>query len=222
MAIGVAETYGAVLFDMDGVVVASEPLHEEAQRMVFARYALDVPESEFARFKGWTERRVYAYIAEHFGVGDTTVEALVEAKHAAYESISHKLTLVPGAGELITELSGAGTVLGLVTSAVRADQVRACDKFGLTDHFGTIISAEDVTHAKPHPEPYLTAANRLGVDPKTCLVIEDSLYGITAAIRAGCSIIGLAGTFSPSVLEESGADAVADSMQTIRTWLIPA
>ena len=200
---------------MDGVLVNSEPLHEKAQDIVCRRFGLDVPKSISPIFKGWTEDRVYEYIAKHFGTGSTTVEALIQAKHAAFASLVDELELISGAAKLLKELSDLNIPLGLVTSATRADQERAFTKFGLFPYFSSVTTVEDVTEAKPHPQPFLTGAERLGVRPEECIVVEDSKYGVVSALRAGCYVLGLATTFSCDALDDAGAHAVFDSIEKV-------
>ncbi|MYF64294.1 MAG: HAD family phosphatase [Rhodothermaceae bacterium] len=204
---------------MDGVLVNSEPLHEKAQDIVCRRFGLDVPKSISPIFKGWTEDRVYDYIAEHYGTGSTTVDALVQAKHAAFASLVDELELISGAARLVQELSNLNIPLGLVTSATRVDQERAFAKFGLFPYFSSVTTVEDVTEAKPHPQPYLTGAERLGVRPEGCIVIEDSKYGVVSALRAGCYVLGLATTFSCDALVDAGAHAVFNSIEEIEPHL---
>lgn len=200
---------------MDGVLVNSEPLHEKAQDIVCRRFDLDVPTSISPIFKGWTEDRVYAYIAEHFGTGSATVETLIRAKHAVFASLSNELELISGAADLVQALHNLDIPLGLVTSATRADQQRAFAKFGFFPYFSSVTTVEDVTEAKPHPQPYLTGAERLGMRPEECIVVEDSKYGVISALRAGCHVLGLATTFSCDTLSDAGAHAVFDSIEAI-------
>ena len=200
---------------MDGVLVNSEPLHEKAQDIVCRRFDLDVPTSISPIFKGWTEDRVYEYIAEHFGTGSATVETLIRAKHAVFASLSNELELISGAADLVQALHNLDIPLGLVTSATRADQQRAFAKFGFFPYFSSVTTVEDVTEAKPHPQPYLTGAERLGMRPEECIVVEDSKYGVISALRAGCHVLGLATTFSCDTLSDAGAHAVFDSIEAI-------
>jgi len=200
---------------MDGVLVDSEPIHEKAQHIVCRQYDLDVPKSVSPKFKGWTEDRVYEYIATNFGTGSTTVEHLIEAKHAAYANLSDELQLVPGALDLVQFVHHAGLPLGLVTSATKADQERAFANFNLSPYFSSVVTFEDVDHPKPAPEPFLTGAAQLEVPVKECLVIEDSGYGILGALRAGCIVFGIATTFPVKILQEAGAHAVFQSMREI-------
>lgn len=204
---------------MDGVIVDSESLHEKAQDIVCRQFGLDVPKTVNPLFKGWTEDRVYEYIAEHFGTGSTTVENLVKEKHAAFASLSDELQLIPGALNLVQLLHKLDKPLGLVTSATKADQERAFTKFELAPYFSSVTTIEDVRLPKPDPQPYLITAARLGVPAKECIVIEDSKYGVLSGLRAGCHVFGLTTTFAHQALQDAGAHAVFQSIAEIEAYL---
>ncbi len=211
---------------MDGVLVDSEFLHEKAQDIVCKQYELEVPKSLSSMFKGWTEERVYEHIVTHYGKNSATVEELVRAKHATYASLADELVLLPGALHLVQFVHELGLPLGLVTSATRADQRRTFEKFGLAPYFSSVVTVEDVAFPKPAPQPYQMGAAGLGFPPQECLAIEDSIYGILSAMRAGCHVFGVATTFSHDVLQEVDAHAIFHSLEKIeihlKTFLAPA
>jgi len=209
----------AILFDMDGVLVNSEPIHEKAQEIVCQQYGLDVPKTVTPTFKGWTETRVYEYISRHFGTGSATVEKLIAAKHSVFASLADELQLMDGAMDLLQYVNDQGLPLGLVTSATKSDQQRAFRNLGLISYFSSIVTVEDVTYPKPDPEPYIKGADGLGFAPLECLVIEDSQYGIQSAMEAGCHTFGVATTFSYDVLEHVGAHKVFHSIRDIELYL---
>ncbi len=204
---------------MDGVLVNSEPIHEKAQYIVCKKYGLDVPETLSPKFKGWTEDRVYEYIATHFDTGSTTVEHLIKAKHSVFASLANEIQLMPGALQLVQFSRGIGLPLGLVTSATKADQERTFQNHGLASYFSSVVTVEDVLHPKPNGQPFLLGASRLGVPPSECIVIEDSKYGIQGGLDAGCHVIGLASTFAHYILEEAGAHKVFQSIPEIESYL---
>lgn len=204
---------------MDGVLVNSEPIHEKAQKIVCEQFGLDVPESISSTFKGWTEDRVYKYIAKHFGTGSTTVKNLINAKHSAFASLAHEVELMPGALDLVQYSHSMGIPLGLVTSATKADQERAFQNHNLSSYFSSIVTVEDVLCPKPDPEPFIQGSKNLGIPPSECLVIEDSKYGIQSGLDAGCHVFGLASTFTHQILEETGAQKVFDSIPEIKSYL---
>lgn len=175
----------ALLLDMDGIVIDSEPIHEEAQRIIFGEFNLDVPESVYPSFKGMAEAEVFKRVVREYADGNGDVDALVAAKERTYRGLLADLQLIPGALSFIRSARKSYR-MALTTSAVRADQQFAFEKFDLARYFEAVVTAEDIEKPKPHPQPYLTTAERLSVDPEACLVVEDSINGIRSALGAGC------------------------------------
>ncbi len=204
---------------MDGVLVDSEPVHEKAQDIVCRQYGIDVPKSVSPIFKGWTEDRVYEYIAANYGTGTSTLENLIKEKHKVFASLSNELQLMPGALSLVQFLHDSGFPLGLVTSATKADQERAFLNLGFTPYFSSVTTVEDVHSPKPDPQPYLIGASRLDVSATECLVIEDSKYGVLSALRAGCNVFGIASTLPYDALQEIGTHHVFHTLAEIETEL---
>lgn len=200
----------AILLDMDGIVIDSEPIHEEAQRIVFRKHALPVPESEFASFKGMTERKVFERIMEKYGTDVHDIEVLIDAKETTFRSLLTDLQPIPGALDFIRRASKTYR-LALTTSSARINQEIAFRKFDLAPFFDAVVTAEDIVHPKPHPQPYVTTAERLGLDPRHCLVVEDSVHGVRSAQRAGCRVAGMTTSFGSDLLLEAGADFVIDT-----------
>lgn len=210
-----ADRIEATIFDMDGVVIDSEPLHERAQEDVFARFGLDVPPAELATFKGRTEDDVFSDILDRYSDGDIVLETIVEAKHLAYQDLLADVEAVDGALDLIQHLHGR-MPLALATSAVAVHQQFVFEHLKLGRYFSAIITAGDVVNPKPHPEPYLLAASRLGVPPEHCLVIEDSVFGVRSGLAAGCVVAALVGTFARPVLEAEQPHAVVDHLAELQ------
>ncbi len=200
----------AIIFDLDGVIIDSEVLHEEAARMAMSRYALDAASLDFDAFKGKTEQDVFEYVVEANEANHVSVADLIALKQRLYGDLLDRLQPVSGALAFIERLARVGVALGLTTSSLPENQQRAFDKFALHRYFDVVVTAADVTHAKPHPEPYLTTAQRLGVAPARCLVIEDSTHGVRSARRAGCRVAGLTTSFGKEALAEAGAEVVVD------------
>ena len=203
---------------MDGVIIDSEPLHEKAQHIVFDRFDLSIPSAALQGYKGKTEQDVFGHIVALHPNINLVASELIAMKHQVYSELIVDLQLIPGAVPLIQALSSREIPLGLTTSATRRDQQRAFDLFGLDPYFEVTITADDITHPKPHPEPYLTTARQLEVDPKRCVVIEDSVHGIQAALRAGCTVVGLATSFEPDVLAKTGTHLVVRHFDTLASF----
>lgn len=208
----------ALLFDMDGVVIDSEPIHEEAQRIIFREHDLPVPESVFPSFKGMTEVKVFERIVSEFGSERHNVAALVEAKETTFRSLLSDLELVPGVLDMIRR-SRDRYRMALTTSSARSNQRFAFEKFDLDPYFEVVVTAEDIEHPKPHPQPYQTTADRMGLDPSVCLVLEDSLHGVRSAQRAGCRVAGITTSFSAKELSEAGAHLTFDTYDELEERL---
>lgn len=180
----------AVLFDMDGTLVDTEPYWIDCE------YAL-VDEHGGT----WSDRHAHAlvgnpllvsarYIREHGGVDLPPEEIVERLLDGVVERVRRGIPWQPGAHDLLAALNAAGVPCGLVTMSYRrlAEAVLA-DLPGGT--FDVVVAGDEVDRGKPHPEPYLTAAARLGVDPRSCLVIEDSPTGIASGLAAGCTVVGV-------------------------------
>jgi beta-phosphoglucomutase len=130
-----------------------------------------------------------------------------------------EIQLVKGVLDFIKYLKQAGLLLGLTTSALRENQQRAFERFGLGCYFDAIISGNDVKKGKPDPEPYLLTAARLDVEPAEALVVEDSVNGIRSGQAAGCKVVGLTTSFERETLEKAGADFVIDGFNELSALL---
>ena len=141
--------------------------------------------------------------------------AILLQRQANYAALFDEAELFDGVEALLQTLRDRGYRLALVTSALRVNQERVFDKFGLGPFFDVVITAEDITHGKPHPEPYMKAAARLNTTPLESFAIEDSLAGIESAKSAGCLAVGVTHTFSAEALLAAGADLVAPNLPAL-------
>jgi mannitol-1-/sugar-/sorbitol-6-/2-deoxyglucose-6-phosphatase len=210
----------AVVFDMDGVLLDSEPLWRAAEREVFGRLGIEVTEEDLMRtmgvriadvVQGWHRRQPWE--------GPSPAEVTEEIVDRVADTIEREGRLNDGAVNAIDYLRGLGLRLALASSSpmrlIRA--VLAMD--GLEDRFEVVLTAEEEARGKPDPAVYLTAADRLGVPPERCLAIEDSLAGIRAAKAAGMVCIAVP-EHPPAEASEAGADLVLDSLTELddRLW----
>jgi HAD superfamily hydrolase (TIGR01509 family) len=211
--------FSACIFDLDGVLINSEPLHLEALRLVFVQHGIPLPPDGFEPFIGRTDLDVFVASTGGLDLDELTPDRLVNEKHLAYDRLSDTLEMMPGVRDFIDQVTAGGLKLGLATSSVALSQRRAFQRFGLDRHFQAVVTADDVARTKPDPEPYLLAAEHLGCDPADCIVIEDSANGIRSAKGAGCYAVGLTSSFPASVLVDAGADAVVDHYQALARHL---
>jgi HAD superfamily hydrolase (TIGR01509 family) len=182
----------AVLFDMDGVLVNSEPLWFEAESGVMARLGGSWSDGDQHVLVGGSMAVTVAYLLEK---GTRRVDpAVVETwlTESMIELLAGgPLPVMPGARGLVAEVAAAGLPYGLVTSSERVIMDAVLARFGTP--FPVTVCAEDVSACKPDPEGYLLAAQKLAVDPRRCLVIEDSRNGVAAAQAAGCVVVAVPG-----------------------------
>ncbi|MFQ3613669.1 MAG: HAD family phosphatase [Cyanobacteriota bacterium] len=218
-------SFDSLFFDMDGVIVDSEPIHAQAGAIALQRCNLAIELAPISLlFKGRTDWDMFAYIIEQFT--DTpaeeqraAIQRLIEEKASAFADLLEQVPLVPGVLEFLAASRPRFTTLALTTSATRRDQEHIFNRFDLGRWFDGVITAEDIQRAKPDPEPYLKTAALLGLDPSLCLVIEDSTNGIRSAKGAGCFAVGITTSFGPEDLRQAGADAVVESFAELAELL---
>ncbi len=213
----------AVIFDFDGVLADTERLHLAAFQHVFDARGWRLDESAyFDRYLGCDDRGlVETYARDNaIALGRDDVDKLAEAKRLAFARLlDHGDVLFAGARECVARLAGR-FALGIASGALHEEIEAILGAAGLLDAFPVIVAADDVSETKPSPEPYLTAAGRLGHDPSTCVAVEDSVPGLAAARAAGMRTIGIT-TTSPRALL-TGADRVIDGLDELSPALVAA
>jgi HAD superfamily hydrolase (TIGR01509 family) len=199
-----------VIFDMDGVLVDSEPVHMRLERENFARLSLPVSEVEHHSYVGMSPRSMWAAIKSRHGL-QQEIDALVatEAAIKVREIARLPLQAIDGIPQLLRTLREDGYELAIASSSPQAliDAITA--KLGLRSHFLHTISSEAVEKGKPHPDLFLAAARMCGRLPAQCVVIEDSTNGVRAARAAGMKCIAYANRNSGSQ-DLSHADLVVE------------
>jgi beta-phosphoglucomutase len=181
----------AVIFDMDGVIVDSEPLHYEAHNKLLASYGHSLGSDEIKKYAGLPSRVLYAQLKEKLNL-PYDVDTLVMKKRELFLLLAaEKVALMPHAGELISFLKASGFKVAIASSGYRNQIHLMLNKFGLLNKFETIVAIDDVKNAKPHPETYLEALRRLGLKTSECIAIEDSDKGIASAKGAGIRVIAV-------------------------------
>lgn len=201
----------AVIFDLDGVLVDSEPLHIEAWRVLFAREGMDVSDGEYRYGIGMLDADWIAWLFERRG--RTTEPAWWQAeKRDIYRGVlAANVRPFPGVVALVRRLEAAGLALAVASNSWRENIETVLNATGLGGCFDVLIGKEDVQRAKPDPEPYLRTARGLGVAPSACTVIEDSALGIRAARRAGMRCIAVPNSLPPERLAE--ADLILPTLE---------
>jgi HAD superfamily hydrolase (TIGR01509 family) len=197
-------SYKAVLFDMDGVIVDSEPLHVAAFQATLKEYGCNLTDEQYKQyFAGRTDE---AGFKQYFDSRGEAVElpVIMDKKAKAYLQLAaDRLIPYPGVVEFIRNLAGEKTSLALVTGSLRAEAEVTLKAFGLMGLFKVIIAAEDISQSKPDPEGYLKGAKALGFEPADCIVVEDAPSGVKAACAAGMRCLAVTTTHTKEELKEA-------------------
>ena len=208
------QTILGVIFDMDGVLCDSEPFICEAARRMFAdRHGLNVPAEDFIPFVGAGENRYLGGPAQKHGV-QLDLESDKARTYAIYlEIIKGRLDPLPGAIEFVADCRAAGLKLAIATSADRIKMDGNLSQIGIaSDSFDACVTGTDVDRKKPDPEIFLAAADRLGIPPDRCLVIEDAPNGVQAGKAAGSKVLGITSSFDAATLRAAGANWTAPDL----------
>jgi HAD superfamily hydrolase (TIGR01509 family) len=206
-----------VFFDWDGVVIDSPPEYFRAYELALAPEGIKPsPHEVFIREGMRTAQVIAALFADlDIPLSKSHLDELVERRRRIYVH-SGRSRFFPGIWRLLRSLRRAGFRLGVVTgSSPKHDFLPLTP--ARAKRFDVVVTADDIRHPKPHPEPYRTAIRKLGLRPKDCLVIENAPSGIVSAHRAGCRVIALCTTLKPKDLR--GADWVVANHQKLKELL---
>ena len=211
----------ALVFDFDGVLADSEPLHLRAYQETLEPLGHSLPREEYyARYLGYNDYDMFKELAaaRRWPVTHEDIETLIAAKGRIYESLLTTADhLYPGTAAAVARLA-AQYPLGIASGALRHEIesiLRAC---ALDRHFRFIVASGDTPASKPAPDPYSRAAALHGLPPSRCLAIEDSRWGIESAKTAGLWCIGITNTYP--VAELLSADAIITSLEELTPALI--
>ncbi|MBO5298893.1 MAG: HAD-IA family hydrolase [Clostridia bacterium] len=205
----------AVLFDMDGVLVNSEPVIIEASLRTLRKYGVEAKETDFKEFTGMGDDLFIGGVARKYGVEyDPKMKA--EAYEVYFEIIDELIGKFPGVLPLISLLKEKGYTLA-VASASDLVKVKANLKaLGASeDDFAAIITGSDVERKKPFPDIYLKAAAAIGAEPSECIVIEDAISGTQAGVAAGMKVACVTTSFPAEPLWNAGASWVFDDIYSV-------
>ncbi|MHB9024362.1 MAG: HAD family hydrolase [Armatimonadota bacterium] len=213
-----------VIFDMDGVLCDSEPLHMRAWQQVLGPYGISVTTTWLAQWVGVADSVFAGYCVREYGV-ELSPEALLARKRDAYREITEReLTLFPGVKDGIEWLHAHGILLAVATSSIRVEAERNLTRLGVLDYLTALVTANDVERLKPAPDAFLLAAERLGLAPDECAAFEDSAAGVAAAREAGCRVLAVLTTHAQEQLVGAN-DYLSDpaaALAFLRAQLIPA
>src|ERR1700675_2722388 len=223
------DTLTAIIFDFDGVIADTEPLHFAGFRQTLAEIGISLTKSDYyANYFGYDDRGCFiaALTAHQHPTDPSALAQLMQRKARAYlESVKDHLVIFPGVREFVRE-AAAAYPLAIASGALRHEIEVILEQAGLRKEFLHITSAEDVTRGKPDPQPYLQALNALNrqrreqtITAGSCLVIEDSIPGIRSAKTAGMKVLAVANTQTIQDLHE--AHPVAQSVSKSRMSEFP-
>ncbi len=178
----------AIIFDMDGLMVDTEPLSQEIWAQIVSRYGVTLEESVYARMVGLRSSESVHIIKQAYSL-PLPAEELAAMKNSIWEIRWREgVPAMPGLHKLHDEISRRQIPWAVATSSPRYYAEQVLKQLGLEPTGGAIAGGNEVAHAKPAPDIYLLAARRLGVDPATCLALEDSVPGARAALAAGMTL----------------------------------
>ncbi|MGF7048645.1 beta-phosphoglucomutase family hydrolase [Paenibacillus sp. DS2015] len=210
---GVYSAIKAVIFDMDGVLVDSEPIYFEIEKNSFAHFGVRIEEAEHHSYVGVTMESMWIQIKDRHRLQPSIEELLAyHQDNVIARMLDHSnLQMISNIERLILSLIEQQVQIAVASSSSRALIEIILAKIGLNNYFPVIVSGEDVNRGKPEPDIFLHAADILDVIPSSCLVIEDSHNGVKAAKAAGMLCIGF-------LNENSGKQDLSSADQTIQSY----
>ncbi len=214
-------TIAAIVFDFDGVLADSEPLHLRVYQELLEPHGIHLDKATYcAKYLGFDDEGVFQQIAADYKLllGDEEIEMLIEEKARRFEKlVSSGPVLYRAAAPCVRRLAEAWP-LGIASGALAAEIELMLRGAGLLEAFAFIVASGDTEHTKPAPDPYLRAAELHRVPPAACVAIEDSHWGLQSARAAGMRSIAVTHTYPRDTLLDS--DAIVDSLDEITVELI--
>ena len=203
----------AVLWDMDGVIAYTAPYHLRAWQKVFKKRGVDFTEDEFRRHFGQRNDTIIKSVLGEV-MSQEEMDTIADEKETSFRRrVKHNIKPLPGVIELMTSLRQHGFKIALASSAPTGNIQLITQTLGIDNYFQSIVAGRDVTEGKPSPQIFLLAAEQLGAKAENCIVIEDSVAGVTAAKRAGMHCLAVTNTNPRSSLSE--ADLIVDTLAAV-------
>jgi len=208
----------AVIFDFDGVIVDSEPIHYRTLAGALREDGVVIDEEEYrSRYLAYDDREAIRVSLETHGEEPELerIDRIARSKARLFDAATAEVRLLPGVRELVRSL-GLLHPLGIASGALHGEIEKILAAADLREAFDTIVAADDVARSKPDPETYLKAVSRLrerapGLQPAECLAFEDSVAGIVSARAAGMRVVGVASSYPPDKL--TAAHRVVGSLE---------
>jgi beta-phosphoglucomutase family hydrolase len=201
----------AVIFDLDGVIIDSEPMHLEVDRNIIRSIGIEISDEELKKYIGVSNVKLWSDLVEKYVVNHDVEELVNQQKNNKIKAFKEKdLKPVRGVAELIDSIRKANLSLAIASSSPKEFIDVVLKRLDMQNKFEFILSGENFKKGKPEPDIFLAAAKLLGKSPEQCVVIEDSTHGITAAKRAGMKCIAYRNLGS-GMQDLSCADLIIDS-----------
>ncbi len=182
-----------IIFDLDGVVIDSEPLYQKVEIKLFGEYGIEIPDKDWKLFRGCTEEDFYTLSMERFQIQEDRETFMKKGRNYLFDEFDNSLEFNTGFIDLINRISGKFKS-GLVTASPASVFKYIDQKLNINQFFKHIITAEDTERSKPHPDPYLKMMDIMKIPPEDTIIIEDSIHGMNSAISAGGIVVGLTGS----------------------------
>jgi len=217
----------AIIFDFDGIIADTEPIHLEAFRIVLKEMKIELSDQDYySKYLAFDDKTLFRKIIEDNGKDHeiTVINNLIDKKHILItEFFTSQISLFPGFEDFL-ELVKNRYALSIASGALKSEIEFILNKFNLLSEFKIIIAADEVINCKPHPEPFIKALKKLNdihddeIKPTECLVFEDSNYGVQAAKAAGMNCIGITNSYDRNTLKK--ADLLVDSFKELNIDII--
>ena len=180
----------AVLFDLDGVTVDTEPLYSRAEIRLFKEYGVEIPKEDWGLFRGSSEETFFNLSMERYNIIENRNIFIKKGRKYVREEFEKNISFVSGFKNLIDRISSQ-----YITGLVTASPVHSLDwirkRMNLDKYFQYIISGEETQKNKPHPHPYIEMMQRIGIKPYNTIIIEDSMLGLSAALASDAHVVAL-------------------------------
>ena len=204
-----------ILFDLDGVIIDSEPLHAKAKKLTLEKFGITYPATIFDDFKGITDKVFFDHVSNQLDTQKRPSDLLLNFKGIIFEEIISELKLINGFLPFLGRVKAKGIHSALVSSTSLYSLRLVDELYHISDLFDVVITEADTELHKPDPDPYLKALKRTAANPLNTIVIEDSPNGIISAKKAGCFTYGLTSSFKSHILMKAGADDIIESYEEL-------
>ena len=193
----------ALLFDMDGVTLDTEPLYSAAEIRLFSEYGVQIPDDDLSLYRGCSENDFYTLSMKKYGIKENREAFIQKGREYVRDEFSNNISYMDGFKSLHNLALSSNFFIGLVTASPRRTVEWISGKINLNYYFTYIISGDDVLNNKPHPEPYLAMMKIANVQPINTVIIEDSDFGISSALSSGAHVIAKRGSIPDNLLQKA-------------------